>query len=45
MVLLYLAMLGLIVDDLTVPTLLEAYPVETLIEKMAERLLPERPAD
>ncbi|MEU9300867.1 TetR family transcriptional regulator [Streptomyces sp. NPDC048269] len=43
-VLLHLAMLGLIVDDLTVPTLLEAYPVEALIETMAERLLPERPA-
>ncbi|MEV6579811.1 TetR family transcriptional regulator [Streptomyces sp. NPDC051582] len=39
-VLLHLAMLGLIVEDLTVPTLLDPYPVEDLIETMAERLLP-----
>ncbi|WP_371614502.1 TetR/AcrR family transcriptional regulator [Streptomyces sp. NBC_00454] len=44
-VLLYLAMLGLIVDDLTAPGLLDPYPVEGLIEAMVERLLPERPAD
>ncbi|MCJ1676757.1 TetR family transcriptional regulator [Streptomyces sp. APSN-46.1] len=44
-VLLYLAMLGLIVDDLTVPTILEPYPVEGLIEAMVERLLPERSGD
>lgn len=44
-VLLYLAMLGLIVDDLTAPALLEPYPVEGLIGAMVERLLPERPAE
>ncbi|MFE9468538.1 TetR/AcrR family transcriptional regulator [Streptomyces virginiae] len=44
-VLLYLAMLGLIVDDLTVPALLEAHPVEGLIETMVERLLPQESAD
>lgn len=44
-VLLYLAMLGLIVDDLTAPGLLDPYPVEGLIDVMVERLLPERPAD
>ncbi|MEC4570798.1 TetR/AcrR family transcriptional regulator [Streptomyces virginiae] len=43
--LLYLAMLGLIVDDLTVPALLEAHPVEGLIETMVERLLPQKSAD
>ncbi|MEV8532528.1 TetR family transcriptional regulator [Streptomyces sp. NPDC051211] len=42
-VLLYLAMLGLIVDDLTVPELLAPYPVEGLMDAMVERLLPERP--
>ncbi|MFI8278850.1 TetR/AcrR family transcriptional regulator [Streptomyces sp. NPDC085929] len=42
--LLHLAMLGLTVDDLTAPALLEPYPVEGLIEAMVERLLPERPA-
>ncbi|MCX5609643.1 MULTISPECIES: TetR/AcrR family transcriptional regulator [unclassified Streptomyces] len=42
-VLLYLAMLGLMVDDLTVPTLLDDHPVEPLIETMAERLLEEQP--
>lgn len=41
-VLLYLAMLGLMVDDLTVPTLLDDHPVEALVETMAERLLPEQ---
>ncbi|WP_405495935.1 TetR/AcrR family transcriptional regulator [Streptomyces sp. NBC_00096] len=44
-VLIHLAMLGLIVDDLTVPGLLDPHPVEGLIEAMVERLLPERPAD
>ncbi len=44
-VLLYLAMLGLIVDDLTVPAMLEAHPVEGLIETMVERLLPHKSAD
>ncbi|AWZ07025.1 MULTISPECIES: TetR/AcrR family transcriptional regulator [unclassified Streptomyces] len=44
-VLMYLAMLGLIVDDLTAPGLLDPHPVEGLIEAMVERLLPERPAD
>ncbi|WP_405445803.1 TetR/AcrR family transcriptional regulator [Streptomyces erythrochromogenes] len=44
-VLLYLAMLGLIVDDLTVPAMLEAHPVEGLIETMVERLLPQKSAD
>ncbi|MEU9161955.1 TetR family transcriptional regulator [Streptomyces sp. NPDC048424] len=44
-VLMYLAMLGLIVDDLTAPAMLEAHPVEGLIETMVERLLPQRSAD
>lgn len=47
-VLIYLAMLGLIVDDLTVPGLLDPrspHGVEGLIDTMVERLLPERPAD
>ncbi|WP_415952864.1 TetR/AcrR family transcriptional regulator [Streptomyces sp. KLOTTS4A1] len=39
-VLLYLAMLGLIVDDLTVPELLSRYEAENLIESMVERMLP-----
>lgn len=39
-VLLYLAMLGLIVDDLTAPAMLDAYPPEHLIDTMVERLLP-----
>ncbi|NGO78119.1 TetR family transcriptional regulator [Streptomyces sp. YC504] len=39
-VLLYLAMLGLIVDDLTVPDLLAPYPLEDLIEAMVARILP-----
>ncbi|MFJ3923220.1 TetR/AcrR family transcriptional regulator [Streptomyces sp. NPDC090022] len=43
-VLLHLAMLGLIVDDLTAPALLDPYPVDRLIDTMAERLLPEKPA-
>jgi AcrR family transcriptional regulator len=40
-VLLYLAMLGLIVDDLTVPELLTPYRLDALIDAMATRLLPE----
>ncbi|MEJ8645792.1 hypothetical protein WKI68_40440 [Streptomyces sp. MS1.HAVA.3] len=44
-VLLYLAMLGLIVDDLTAPATPAAHPVEGLIETMVERLLPEGSAD
>ncbi|MFH7595476.1 TetR family transcriptional regulator [Streptomyces racemochromogenes] len=43
--LLYFAMQGLIVDDLTVPALLDAHPVEPLLGVMVERLLPRRPAD
>ncbi|MFI6938657.1 TetR/AcrR family transcriptional regulator [Streptomyces sp. NPDC050418] len=39
-VLLYLAMLGLIVDDLTVPELLASFPVDDLIDAMAQRMLP-----
>ncbi|MET9603656.1 TetR family transcriptional regulator [Streptomyces sp. NPDC006512] len=44
-VLLYLAMLGLIVDDLTAPTMLDASETDRLLGVMVERLLPERPAD
>lgn len=44
-VLLYLAMLGLVVDDLTAPGLLGSQTTEGLIQVMVERLLPERPAD
>ncbi|MFE6906356.1 TetR/AcrR family transcriptional regulator [Streptomyces erythrochromogenes] len=44
-VLIYLAMLGLIVDDLTAPATLEAHPVEELIETMVRRLLPQESAD
>ncbi|MEU3911024.1 TetR family transcriptional regulator [Streptomyces sp. NPDC029721] len=43
--LLYFAMQGLIVDDLTVPALLDAHPVEPLLGVMVERLLTARPAD
>jgi hypothetical protein len=39
-VLLYLAMLGLIVDDLTVPDLLAPYGLDALIDAMVTRLLP-----
>ncbi|MCB5164328.1 TetR family transcriptional regulator [Streptomyces bambusae] len=39
-VLLYLAMLGLIVDDLTVPGLLDPYPVDSLIGTLVSRVLP-----
>ncbi|MER6570288.1 TetR family transcriptional regulator [Streptomyces sp. NPDC001093] len=42
-VLLYLAMLGLIVDDLTVPELLTAHRLDTLIDTMVTRLLPTEP--
>ncbi|WP_371587255.1 TetR/AcrR family transcriptional regulator [Streptomyces virginiae] len=44
-VLMYMAMLGLIVDDLTAPAMLEAHPAQGLIRTMVERLLPEKPAD
>jgi Tetracyclin repressor-like, C-terminal domain len=40
-VLRYLAMLGLIVDDLTVPDLLTPHRLDALIDAMATRLLPE----
>ncbi|MEE6261365.1 TetR/AcrR family transcriptional regulator [Plantactinospora sonchi] len=40
-VLLYLAMLGLIIDDLTVPDLLAPYPLDELIGTMVDRLLPD----
>ncbi|MFD8395906.1 TetR/AcrR family transcriptional regulator [Streptomyces sp. NPDC059680] len=39
-VLLYLAMLGLIVDDLTVPELLTPHRLDTLIDAMVTRLFP-----
>ncbi|MVO85074.1 TetR family transcriptional regulator [Streptomyces sp. p1417] len=38
-VLLYLATLGLIVDDLTVPGLLEPHSTDKLIEELAQRVL------
>jgi AcrR family transcriptional regulator len=40
-VLLYLAMLGLIIDDLTVPELLAPHRLDVLIDAMVTRLLPE----
>jgi hypothetical protein len=40
-VLLYLAMLGLIIDDLTVPDLLAPHRLDVLIDAMVTRLLPE----
>ncbi|MHC0434075.1 TetR/AcrR family transcriptional regulator [Streptomyces sp. O3] len=43
-VLIYLAMLGLIVDDLTVPELLTPHRIDVLIDTMATRLLPPDPA-
>ncbi|MEU6366723.1 TetR family transcriptional regulator [Streptomyces sp. NPDC046931] len=43
-VLLYLAMLGLIVDDLTVPELLTPHRLDALIDVMVTRLLPEEAA-
>ncbi|MEU2923678.1 TetR family transcriptional regulator [Streptomyces sp. NPDC007251] len=39
-VVLYLAMLGLIVDDLTVPALLAPHQLDALIDTMVTRLLP-----
>jgi hypothetical protein len=39
-VLLYLAMLGLIVDDLTVPDLLAPHRLDALIDAMVTRLPP-----
>ncbi|KUN89756.1 TetR family transcriptional regulator [Streptomyces bungoensis] len=41
-VLLYLAMLGLIVDDLTVPELLAPHRLDALVDAMVTRLLPRR---
>ncbi|ARX88082.1 MULTISPECIES: TetR/AcrR family transcriptional regulator [Streptomyces] len=38
-VLIYLGMLGLIVDDLTVPDLLAPYSTDTLIEELSQRVL------
>jgi AcrR family transcriptional regulator len=38
--LLYFAMLGLIVDDLTVPAIVEPYATDDLIKEMVTRLLP-----
>ncbi|MER6983890.1 TetR/AcrR family transcriptional regulator [Streptomyces carpinensis] len=43
-VLLYLAMLGLIVDDLTVPELLTPHRLDALVDTMVTRLLPAAPA-
>ncbi|MGW7823495.1 TetR/AcrR family transcriptional regulator [Streptomyces puniciscabiei] len=43
-ILLYLAMLGLIVDDLTVPELLAPHRLDTLIDAMVTRLLPRETA-
>ncbi|MGK4580198.1 TetR/AcrR family transcriptional regulator [Kitasatospora sp. HPMI-4] len=43
-VLLYLAMLGLVVDDLTVPELLTPHRPDTLIDAMVTRLLPDEAA-
>ncbi|GAA2631538.1 TetR/AcrR family transcriptional regulator [Dactylosporangium fulvum] len=39
-VLLYLAMTGLLVDDLTVPDVLASFPPERLVTEMVERILP-----
>jgi DNA-binding transcriptional regulator YbjK len=39
-VLLYLAMSGFLIDDLTVPDVLAAYPPDRLIADMVERILP-----
>ncbi|GAA1911689.1 hypothetical protein GCM10009716_22060 [Streptomyces sodiiphilus] len=38
--LLYLAMRGLIVDDLTVPEVLARYPLDDLIGELVRRVLP-----
>lgn len=43
-VLLYLAMSGLLVDELTVPDVLTPYPYDKLIADMVERILPPAPA-
>ncbi|MEV7524311.1 TetR family transcriptional regulator [Streptomyces sp. NPDC091371] len=40
-VLVYLAMTGLLVDDLTVPATLEGHPLEGLIDTLVDRLLPD----
>ncbi|MER5813421.1 TetR family transcriptional regulator [Streptomyces sp. NPDC002033] len=42
--LLYFAMLGLHLDDLTLPAMAAAHPADHLIGVMVERLLPHRPA-
>ncbi|GLH99572.1 TetR/AcrR family transcriptional regulator [Phytohabitans aurantiacus] len=42
-VLLYLAMSGLLIDDLTVPEVLAPYPYDQLIADMVERILPPAP--
>lgn len=41
LVLLYLAMLGMVVDDLTVPDLLAPFSVDVLIETLVARVLPD----
>jgi AcrR family transcriptional regulator len=41
-VVLYLAMLGMIVDDLTVPGVLSPYGAETLVDEVVARILPAR---
>ncbi|MFI1075595.1 TetR/AcrR family transcriptional regulator [Streptomyces puniciscabiei] len=43
-ILLYLAMLGLIVDDLTVPELLAPHRLDALIDALVRRLLPRETA-
>jgi DNA-binding transcriptional regulator YbjK len=43
--LLYLAMSGLLIDDLTVPGVLTPYPYATLIDDMVDRILPPRTVD
>jgi DNA-binding transcriptional regulator YbjK len=39
-VVLYLAMSGLLIDDLTVPDTLSAYPDDTLVADLVDRILP-----
>jgi DNA-binding transcriptional regulator YbjK len=41
-VVLYVAMLGMIVDDLTVPGVLSPYGAETLVDEVVARILPAR---
>jgi hypothetical protein len=41
-VVLYLTMLGLIVDDLTVPGVLSPYAAEALVDEVVARILPAR---